>query len=194
MKQDYEIKTGDIDPGEENIIEKQRAIQTLYKASFPALLGKASRFFPGDIQGQQDSIHDFFLKKICPKSIRRLKEIEKIGPSYMIAMFKNYLIDIHRKRAREREEVERYIEREKSNNHIAKSMDWIPIEERVGIVIRKHKKAIAENFRNKQYPEVYELMIQGYTNPQISERLDIKASTVGTARHRIQKFLRNKGH
>lgn len=194
-KEDYEIRIGDIEPGcEEDIMEKKMAVTSIYQKSFPALLAKASRFFPGNIPDQKDAIQEFFSKKICPKSVGRLKEIEALGITYMIGMFKNYLIDIHRRKVRERQEVERYVEKETSGSIDTASLEWIPIEERIRIVIKKHKKAIAENFRNEQYPEIFELIIQGYSNPEISEKLNIKASTIGTARHRIKKFMKNKGH
>lgn len=196
-KEDYEIKIGDIEPGsEENIIEKQSIIASLYGKSFPLLLARASRFFPRSTHDQKDAIQEFFSRKVCTKSIERLKEIEKIGIAYMVKMFKYYLIDIHRRKVRERIEVEKYIEKETSAiiDIDAPGLEWIPIQERIRIIIKKHKKAVADNFRNEQYPEIFELMIQGYSNPEISEELGIKVTTIGTARHRIQKFMKNKKH
>lgn len=195
QKDEYDIRIGAIEPGcKEDIIEKQVVITSIYQKSFPALIAKASRFFPGSTPDQKDAIQEFFTRKICPKEIGCLKEIERIGISYVARMFKNYLIDMHRRKVRERQEIERYIEKEKADSIIATWQEEIPIEERIRIVIKKHKKSVAENFRNEYYPEIFELIIQGYSNPEISEMLNIKASTIGTARHRIKKFIKNKGH
>lgn len=192
-REDHDIPIGDIKPEcKEDIIEKQRAVEAIYRKSFAALYVKARQLFRGREHDQKDAIQGFFVKKIFPKKIGRLKEIEQGKLSYVVKMFENHAIDIFRKQERDRKKAEAYIEEKKASQSRDINLEWIPIGERPGFVVSKYKKAVAANFRNGQYPEIFELAIQGYTNPEIAEELGIHPSTVGTARHRIRKFIESK--
>ncbi|MEO1259475.1 MAG: sigma-70 family RNA polymerase sigma factor [Bacteroidota bacterium] len=157
--------------------DKMKLFKELYCKNEKALLGISSKYYPKDPrEGLQ-----LFAVKLWEMPPQQLNKIKAKGIGYLVTMYKNMLFDQLRKEKRYKKALKNNLdqpEEPKTDNdkyEMAKEQ-----------VLR-----VAEGLIKKElHLNVLRLMLDGYTNKEIAQKLKQKAKTIATIKLRIKTKLK----
>lgn len=144
-----------------------------------ALLGAFAYRYLNDRQLCENVVHDVFLGLYQEKE--RFLDISALK-SYLYSAVRNRCVDL----LRHRQVESRYEKEERENEEEAFYEEGI-LEAEAYVLL---KKAITE--LPGQTREVYDLVLQGYNNPEIAEKLSLTENAVKAHKKRGKKILREK--
>ena len=168
-------------------IKKHELIESIYKNEFRKFMTTAT-VMNIDKMDRIDAIHSFIDKKLYSKTIEELEEIINKGSSYILAIFRNFIID-HYRCTRRRMGI---IEKMKSEGIIIKEdPDEEKIDDRMNRIIEKCRILIIGQ-HGEEGIKLFEMILRGCGEEEISKALGISISASLSRKYRLINFLRTQ--